>query len=154
MYEKQSHFLCALQEWSLFSQSCGSPIIKSCWSSNSDSLGSPSPFARSLGWEIWWGAQNLHKVGELLGYYCYPVCGSPTRQVWNLILLCLCPSSVSLWLRLCIWTWDIFFGGFQCPPVNGCSAASCNFGVLAGGNEPTSCYSAILKQSPIHFSHC
>jgi len=31
-----------------------------------------------------------------------------------------------------------FFGGFQCPPINGCSAASCNFGALPGGDEHTS----------------
>ena len=35
-------------EWSLcFPQSCGSPVIKLCWPSNSDSLGIPNPFA---GW--------------------------------------------------------------------------------------------------------
>ena len=38
-----------------------------------------------------------------------------------------------------------FFGGFQCS-VNGCSTASCNFGALAGGDEHTSFYSAILNQ--------
>ena len=34
-----------------FPQACGSPAIKSCWPSKSDSLGIPSPFARPLGWE-------------------------------------------------------------------------------------------------------
>ena len=38
-----------------------------------------------------------------------------------------------------------FYGGFQCPPVNGCSADSCNFGALAGGDEHISFYSAILN---------
>ena len=28
-----------------------------------------------------------------------------------------------------------FFGGFQCPSVECCSVASCNFGALAGGDE-------------------
>ena len=32
-------------------------------------------------------------MGELLWYYCSPVCGSPTRWVWDLILSWLCPSS-------------------------------------------------------------
>ena len=27
---------------------------------------------------------------------------------------------------------SLFLGGFQHPPVDGCSAASCDFGVLAG----------------------
>ena len=40
-----------------------------------------------------------------------------------------------------------FFGGFQCPPDNGCSTASCNFGVLTGEDKRTSFYSAILNQS-------
>ena len=35
--------------------------------------------------------------------------------------------------------------GPQRPPVNGCSTASCNFGALAGGDELTSFYSAILN---------
>ena len=41
-----------------------------------------------------------------------------------------------------------FFGGFQCPPVYGCSTASCNFGAFAGGDEYTSFYFAILNQKP------
>ena len=37
-----------------------------------------------------------------------------------------------------------FFGGFPHPPVDGCSAASCAFGVLAGDGECTPFYSTIL----------
>ena len=54
------------------------------------------------------------------------------------------PPTVSLWLLLCLWMWGIFFGEFQCPPVNDCPAASCVSGVLARGSESTSFYSAIL----------
>jgi len=36
-----------------------------------------------------------------------------------------------------------FFGGIQHSPVNGCSAVSCNFGVLVG--EKCTSYSTILK---------
>ena len=39
-----------------------------------------------------------------------------------------------------------FFGGFQWPPVKGCSTASCDFGALAGGDEHTSFYFAVLNQ--------
>ena len=39
-----------------------------------------------------------------------------------------------------------FSGGFQCPPVVGCSAAGCSFGALTGGDNHTSFYSAILNQ--------
>ena len=37
-----------------------------------------------------------------------------------------------------------FLGGFQCPPVDGCSTASGDFDVLARGDERPSFYSAIL----------
>ena len=54
------------------------------------------------------------------------------------------PPTVSLWLLLCLWTWGIFFGEFQCLPVDDCPAASCDSGVLARGSESTSFYSTIL----------
>ena len=44
--------------------------------------------------------------------------------------------------------WGIFFGEFQCLPVDDCPAASCDSGVLARGSESTSFYSAILVQDP------
>ena len=44
--------------------------------------------------------------------------------------------------------WGIFFGEFQCLPVNDCSAVSCDSGVLTIGSESTSFYSAIWNQSP------
>ena len=40
--------------------------------------------------------------------------------------------------------WGVFFGEFQCLPVDYCPAASCDSGVLARGSESTSFYSAIL----------
>ena len=36
--------------------------------------------------------------------------------------------------------WGIFFGGFQCLPVDDCPAASCDSGVLARGSESTFFY--------------
>ena len=54
------------------------------------------------------------------------------------------PPTVLLGLLLCPWTWGLFFGEIQHPPVDGCSAASCTFGVLAGEEERTPFYSAIL----------
>ena len=47
-----------------------------------------------------------------------------------------------------------FFGVFQHSPIDACSAASCDFGVLAGGDECTSFYSAILDCSlPVSSAH-
>ena len=39
-----------------------------------------------------------------------------------------------------------FFSGIQLSLINGCSAVSCNFGVLTGEDEHTSFYSAIFCQ--------
>ena len=59
------------------------------------------------------------------------------------------PPTVSLHLCLCVWTWGIFFGGFQHPLVDGCSTASCNFDDLIGRDEPMSFYSAMLNLKPM-----
>ena len=53
------------------------------------------------------------------------------------------PASVLLGLLLCPQTWVSFSGGIQHFPVDGCSAASCNFGVFSGEDECTPFYSAI-----------
>ena len=57
--------------------------------------------------DMWF--QTFTTVGELLWYYCSPVCGSPIQQVWDLILLWLPPPTILLRLILCLWTWGIFF---------------------------------------------
>ena len=44
-----------------------------------------------------------------------------------------------------------YFCGFQCPPVDGCSTTSCNFGVLTGGDKHMSLYSAILSCNLLSF---
>ena len=59
--------------------------------------------------------------------------------------------AISLWLLLCLWMWGVFFGEFQCLPVDDCPAASCDSGVLARGSESTSFYSAILVPGPRQF---
>ena len=48
-----------------FPQSCGSPVIRSCWSLKSDSLGIPSPLVGYTGCEAWCGSQNLHNSGRI-----------------------------------------------------------------------------------------
>ena len=58
--------VCALQEWSVcFLQFHGSPAAESHWSSKSDSLGIPSPFAGSQGC---CEAQTFMIAGGLLWY--------------------------------------------------------------------------------------
>ena len=91
--------------------------------------------------------RTLTVVQELLWYYS-PVCESPTWQVWDFIM------NVPLLQSLCSFFF-VFghgvssYGGFQHPPVDGCSIASCKFDAVAGRDEPMSFYSAILNQKPM-----
>ena len=62
------------------------------------------------------------------------------------------PPTVSLQLLLCLCMWGIFFGEFQCLPVDDYSAVSCDSSVLERGSESMSFYSAILNQSPLFHS--
>ena len=149
-------FVCALQDWSpCFPQSCGSPIIKYRWPSRSDSLGICTPFVRTPGWEAC-PDRTFTTVWELLCYYCSPVCGSPTQQVWDLTLLWLDPSYL-LVVAFCLWTWGIFFWWVPASSCwTSCSTARCDFGGLTE-DEHTSFYSTILNQKPLSklssFSH-
>ena len=95
------------------------------------------------------------------------LCGSLILS-WVLVCtkFCLCPPKVSgryeVWLNMIAalllshWSFTFVvgqgvssFGGFQCPPVDGCSAARCDFGVPAGDKEHRSFYS-VLRLSPQH----
>ena len=119
----------ALQDCSFcFPQSCGSPVNKSCWPSRPDSLGILSPFVRSPGWEAWHGVQNLYNSGRtsLVLLFSSLWVTQPVGMGFDFIVIVPLPSS----------HWGCFFvfgrgvsfsGGFQCPPVLGCSAASWSF---------------------------
>ena len=54
------------------------------------------------------------------------------------------PSTIFLGLSFALGHGESFSGGIQHPLLDGCSAASCSFGVLAGGDECTSLYPAIF----------
>ena len=84
-------------------------------------------------------------MGELLWYYCSPVCGLPTQWVWDLSFSCMhltyhliAASPLSLDMMY-------IFGGFLYPPVDGCPTASCDFGFLVEEDEHTFFYSDILN---------
>ena len=84
------------------------------------------------------------------GFWCTEGLFVPSEclsLVWVLILNTICLAG----LLLCPWTWGIFFGGIQHSPVDWCSAASCNFGVLAEEDECTSFYPTIFlcHQTPL-----
>ena len=66
-------------------------------------------------------------------------------RVWGVILNEILPLLLSCWgFSFALRCGMSFFGGIQHSPVDGCSAATCNFGVLAREDECTSIYSAIL----------
>ena len=63
--------------------------------------------------------------------------------VWGLILSAVSPLLLSCWgFSFALGCGVSFFGGVQHSPVNGCSAASCNFGVLAGEENSLHPYQA------------
>ena len=70
-------------------------------------------------------------------------------QVWSLILNAILPLLPSCWgFSFALGHGVSFFGVIQHPPVSGCSAASCSFGVLTGEDEHMSFYSATFWSSP------
>ena len=97
---------------------------------------------------VTWGSESSLQCVDFCGISVLQfVCHPPSSYgIW---FYCDCtPPTISLWLLLCPWMWGIFFGEFQCLPVNDCSAVSCDSGVLVRGSESTSFYSTILNQSP------
>ena len=78
----------------------------------------------------------------------YKVFFEPSERlwwVWGLILKEISPFLLSFWgFSLALGCGVSFFGGIQHSPIDGCSVASCNVGVLAGEDERMSFYSAIL----------
>ena len=69
-------------------------------------------------------------------------------RVWDLILNAITPLLPSCWGFFFAHGCGVsFYGGIQHSAVDGCSAVSYNFGVLAGEDEFMSFYSAIPNQS-------
>ena len=67
--------------------------------------------------------------------------------LWGLILNTISPLLPSCWwgFSFALGCGVSFLGGIRHSPVESYSAVSCNFGGLAGEDEHTSFYSAILK---------
>ena len=138
-------FVSVLQEWNV-SPALWKSALKSCWPLKSDSLGIPNPFARSPGWESDLGLSTFTTVGEPLWHNCPPVCGPPTRRLWNWILLWL-RTSYSL---VAAFSLDVgyLFRWVPALLVDECWVVSGDFGALTGGGEHTPFSSAGLNQSP------
>ena len=116
------------------------PVAFKVWFSRNSSSHSRSPRFGSLTW----GSEPSLQWVNFCGISVLQSVSNPPSS-YGTWFYCDCTSpAVSLWLLLCPWMWDIFFGEFQCLPVDDCPAASCDPGVLARGSESTSFYSAIL----------
>ena len=133
----------------VLSKSCNHiPLAFKVWFSRNSSSRCQPPRLGSLMWSSEPSLQWVDLCGiNVLQFVSHPPSG---YGIW---FDCDCaPPTISLRLLLCLWMWGIFFGEFQCLPVNDCSAVSCDSGVLARGSESTSFYSAILNQSPLWLS--
>ena len=95
-------------------QSCGAPTVKPDWFSKPNALEALSPDSRPPGWGAWCGAQNSLLMGESLWYVYFLVCGSPSHQIWELIIkqkhsYHLTVTSLSLGVEyLFWWLWVLF----------------------------------------------
>ena len=100
--------LCPIAGSLCFPYSCGGPVIKSHWSSKSDSLGILGPFARSPGWEVWHEAQNLHNNGgtSLVLLFSRLKAAPSWGMRYNFDHVCT-PPTISLQL-ICLWILGIF----------------------------------------------
>ena len=123
------------------------PLAFKVWFSRISSSCCQTPRLGSLTWGLEPSVEWVDFCGiSVLQFVSHP---PSSYGIW---FSCNCaPPTISLWLLLCLWMWGIFFGEFQCLPVNDFSAAICDSGVLARGSESTAFYSAVLNQSP-HYS--
>ena len=129
----------------VLSKSCNQiPLAFKVWFSGNSSSCCQPPRLGSLMWGSESSLQWVDSCGIIvLQFVSHPPTG---YGIW---FYCdSAPLTVSLQLLLCLWMWGIFFGEFQCLPVDDCSAVTCDSGALTRGSERTSFYSAILNQSP------
>ena len=125
----------------VLSKSCNQiPLAFKVWFSGNSSSHCQTPRLVSL---TWGSEPSLHWV-EFCGIVVLQfVCQSPSGyRIW---FYCdWAPPAIPLWLLLCLLMCGLFFGEFQCLPVDACSAVSCDSGVLARGSELMSFYSTIF----------
>ena len=122
-----------------FPQSWVSLTVNSYQPIKSNLLGTPSPFVGSPGWEEWCGSQNLHNSGRTFLVSLFSSLWVTPPAGIGFYFIMIAPLLLSCYSFFFVFGHGVpFFGRFHCPPVDGCSTASCNFGVLAGGDEHTS----------------
>ena len=126
------------------SKSCNQiPLAFKVWFSRISSFCCWTPRLGSLTW----GSEPSLQWVDFCGISVVQFVSHPPSSYGNWFYCDCAPPTVSLWFLLCLWLWGIFFGEFQCLPIDDCPAVSCDSGALARGSESTSFCSAILKQS-------
>ena len=129
-------FVCPPKVESLFppvlSRSCNQiPVGFKVWFSRNSSSRCQSPKLGSMTW----GSESSLQWVNFCGINVLQSVSHPPSS-YGIWFYCDCaPPAISVWLLLCPWTLGIFFGEFQCPPVDDCPAASCDLGALAGESE-------------------
>ena len=123
------------------------PLAFKVWFSWNSSSHCQTPRLGSLTWSSEPSLQWVDFCGIIvLQFVSHPPIG---YGIW---FYCDCaPPTISLWLLLCLWMWGIFFGEFQCLPVDDYPAVSSDSGALTRGSEHTSFNSAILNQPSFLF---
>ena len=114
----------------VLSKSCNQILVTfKVWFSRNSSSSCRTPRLGSLT-----GSEPLLHWVDFCGISVLQFVSHPSSVFW-IWFYCDCTSpTVSLWLLLCLWMWGIFFGEFQCLPVDDCSAVSCDSGALARGS--------------------
>ena len=112
----------------VLSKSCN-PILPAfkVWFSRNSSSCCQSPRLGSL----MWGSEPSLQWVDFCGLSVLQSMSHPPNSYGIWFYCDFTPPTISLWLLLCFWMWSIFFGEFQCLPVNDCPAASCDSGVPA-----------------------
>ena len=119
------------------------PVLLSPWEATADPClcRRPSNTQRQVWLSLLWGSLLLS-----VGFGAHKILFMPPKSLWQIwSFKCDCTPPAILLLRLCPWMWSSFSWWFQHSLFDGCSAASCDFGVLTGEDEHTSFYSAKLN---------
>ena len=128
-------------------------LLKSCnqfplgfkvWFSMNSSSRCQTPRLGSL----MWGSEPSLQWVDFCGVSVHQCVNHPPSSYGIWFYSDCAPPTISFWLLLCLWMWGIFFGEFQCLPVDVCPAASCDSGVLARGLQHSFLNAAGLQPLP------
>ena len=73
---------------------------------------------------LMWGSEPSLLWMDFCGIIVLKFVSHPPSS-FGIWFYCDCTTpTISLWLLLCLWMWGVFFGEFQCLPVNDCYDSS------------------------------